>query len=827
MRRLIATTAALAIIISGLGASTASAEPSAECYTIEGNVLSNGRSCTGEITIPAGVTSIDEFAFYGATELTSVIMGDDVTSIGRYAFAGDSRLTSITIPKNVTVIGEAAFACKISLTRIVVASENTNFEAFEDILYSKGRSTLISYPASRAGTSYSIPSSVTSISEFAFCQASALTRVVINSSVTSIGESAFTGARVLYTVRFLSSAAPTVGQYAFDNVPDTASAVINLGATGFLLDGDLKWNGLTVETALEGTLGSDGSLDTSFGSGGTVTTVIGSSNDFAYSTAIQSDGKIVAAGYSLNGSNSDFALARYNVDGSLDTSFGSGGKVTTAIGLYEDFAYSTAIQRDGKIVVAGYSYNGSNDDFALVRYNLNGSLDTSFGSGGKVTTAIGSSHDYANSVAIQSDGKIVVAGYSFNGSNDDFALARYNVDGSLDTSFGSGGKVTTAIGSSDEIYSVVIQSDGKIVASGNSWNGSNDDFALVRYNVDGSLDTSFGSGGKVTTAIGPANDYADSVVIQSDGKIVVAGASWNGENNDFALARYNVDGSLDTSFGIGGKVTTAIRSSDDSANFVVIQSDGKIVAAGYSSNGGKGVFALARYNVDGSLDTSFGTGGKVTTAIGSSEDDAYSVAIQSDGKIVAAGFSFNGSNYDFALARYNATSAAEDDSAAAEELAAAAREAAAKREAEKRSARIEIVERFKNAQKATVELFNRAEIFGITPGNIDQLHVEIFALPQTSRAEITQVLKVARKYEVLGIIASERVRTIYSNSLIEIGLISKESRYKETLTRVVKALPLSERSSYAGIKDAIEAELAAIQARKDRLTKILTLIASR
>jgi hypothetical protein len=234
-----------------------------------------------------------------------------------------------------------------------------------------------------------------------------------------------------------------------------------------------------------------------------------------------------------------------------------------------------------------------------------------------------------------------------------------------------------------------------------------------------------------------------------------------------------------------------------------------------------------RYNLDGSLDTTFGIDGIVTTAIGSSFDYAYSVAIQSNGKIVVAGYSWNGSNDDFALARYNATSAAEDDAAAAEELAAAAREAAAKREAEKRSARIEIVERFKNAQKATVELFNRAEILGITPGNIDQLHVEIFALPQASRAEITQVLKVARKYEVLGIIASERVRTIYSNSLIEIGLISKESKYKETLTRVVKALSLSERSSYAGIKDAIEAELAAIQARKDRLAKILTQIASR
>jgi uncharacterized delta-60 repeat protein len=574
---------------------------------------------------------------------------------------------------------------------------------------------------------------------------------------------------------------------------------------------------------------ANGSLDTSFGAGGKVVTAIGSSDDYASSIAIQSDGKIVVAGYLWNGSGYDFALSRYNPDGSLDTSFGMGGKVTTAIGLSNGYANSVEIQSDGKIVVAGFSRNGSDADFALVRYNVDGSLDTSFGIGGIVTTAIGSTSEVAHSLAIQSDGKIVAAGYSDNESDVDFALVRYNVDGSLDTSFGVGGIVTTAVGSSfDEVYSVVIQSDGKIVAAGHSWNGSDSDFALVRYNVDGSLDTTFGIGGKVTTAIGSSEDLVTSVVTQGDGKIVAAGISYDERYSDFALVRYNVDGSLDTTFGIDGIVTTVIGSESSYAYSIKIQGNGKIVAAGHSgSGGGRDVFALARYNVDGSLDTSFGIDGIVTTAIGSSSDYAYSVAIQSNGKIVAAGYSWNGSNDDFALARYNATSAAEDDAAAAEDLAAAAREAAANREAAKQSARIEIVERFKNAQKATVELFNQAEILGITPGNIDQLHVDIFALPQTSRAEITQVLKVARKYEVLGIIASEQVRTIYSHSLIEIGLISKESRYKETLTRVVKALPLSERSSYAGIKDAIEAELAAIQARKDRLAKILTQIASR
>src|SRR5204863_446060 len=162
--------------------------------------------------------------------------------------------------------------------------------------------------------------------------------------------------------------------------------------------------------------------------------------------------------------------------------------------------------------------NGSNDDFALVRYNPDGSLDTSFGGTGKVTTAILSLNDQANSVAIQPDGKIVAAGYSYNGSNDDFALVRYNPDGSLDTSFGSTGKVTTDFLSFiDEANSVAIQPDFTTLRSSDLSNGSNDDFALVRYNPDGSLDTSFGGTGKVTTAVLGSTDHANSVAIQPDG----------------------------------------------------------------------------------------------------------------------------------------------------------------------------------------------------------------------------------------------------------------------------------------------------------------------
>ncbi|MCA1625670.1 MAG: FG-GAP-like repeat-containing protein, partial [Acidobacteria bacterium] len=180
----------------------------------------------------------------------------------------------------------------------------------------------------------------------------------------------------------------------------------------------------------------------------------------------------------------DFALARYNTDGSLDNSFGTGGKVTTPFGSDNDNAYAIAVQPDGKIVVAGDSYSTtlSNYTFAVARYNQDGSLDASFGTGGKVATDFSSRDDDAYSVAIQKNGKIIVAGRASNGSNYDFALARYNTNGSLDASFGTGGKVMTPIGSGDDIVrSVAVQSDGRIVAAGSSFNGANLDFALVRY----------------------------------------------------------------------------------------------------------------------------------------------------------------------------------------------------------------------------------------------------------------------------------------------------------------------------------------------------------
>ena len=396
-----------------------------------------------------------------------------------------------------------------------------------------------------------------------------------------------------------------------------------------------------------------GALDPSFGTGGKVTTAFGSHHDGAGALVLQPDGKLVAAGESWNVLEDDFALARYNPDGSLDTNFNGTGKVTTPIGSSDDYADALVLQPDGKLVAAGGSSNGPNDHFALARYNPDGSLDTNFKGTGKVTTVVGAD-DWVNALVLQPDGKLVAAGVSYQGSNSNFALARYNPDGSLDTTFHGTGMVTTPIGSGNAfLYALVLQPDGKLVAAGDSWNGSKYVFALARYNPDGSLDTNFNGTGKVTTSFGgTAEDAVNALTQQPDGELVAAGISGNGSNYDFALARYKPDGSLDTNFDGTGKVTTAFGSGNDLASALAVQPDGKLVAAGSSDNGSNFDVALARYNADGSLDTSFKGTGKVTTAIGPGDDQANALVLQPDGKLVTAGSGYNGSDFDFALVRY-------------------------------------------------------------------------------------------------------------------------------------------------------------------------------
>ncbi|MGQ0592156.1 MAG: hypothetical protein ACT4QB_05760 [Gammaproteobacteria bacterium] len=399
-------------------------------------------------------------------------------------------------------------------------------------------------------------------------------------------------------------------------------------------------------------LAAPGDLDPSFDGDGRVLTDF---RDFegVNALAVQLDGKLVAAG----GFFPFFGLARYNADGSLDRSFGKGGRVRRNFGRGAQ-ARALVLQPDGKPVAAGLA--GS--DFLLVRLNPDGSLDTSFGAGGVVRTDFGGG-DGANALVLQPDGKLVAAGNRRSGTRvnvvSDLILARYHPDGSLDASFGAGGFVVESgiLGSA-----LVLQPDGKLVAAGGGdAPGSGDQ--LFRFNPDGTLDTSFGDGGRMGLNFGGPSDLS-ALVLQPDGKLVAAGAVDPFFSGDFLLARFNPDGSLDTSFGTGGFVVTDFGRGSR-ANALVLQADGKLVAGGQFVGGNfiRQLFIVARYHPDGSLDTSFG-GGAVRTRFGGSLTGLQALALQADGKLVAAGDAFLLSRFsdvlrildiDFALARYVTT----------------------------------------------------------------------------------------------------------------------------------------------------------------------------
>jgi uncharacterized delta-60 repeat protein len=396
---------------------------------------------------------------------------------------------------------------------------------------------------------------------------------------------------------------------------------------------------------------ANGSFDTTFNGTGTVITPIGPNYDEAHAVAFQA-GKIVAVGFSLvNAGDTDFALARYNSDGSLDTTFDGDGIITTGVADRPAPAKAVAIQTDGKTVVAGYAETGVNEEvFALTRLNPDGSPDFSFGLNGKVTTSFGAAGARGNAVVIQPDGKIVAAGFA----NTDFAVVRYDTNGTPDVSFGVNGIVTTSIGAgNDVVNAIALQPDGKIVVAGSSFNGANLDFAVVRYTTNGIPDTSFSGDGKATIAIGTSDDSGLAVKMQADGKIVVAGTSVIGTSHDFAMVRYHTDGLVDTSFGSLGRVATDIAGgSHDLGQSVAIQPNGRILVGGLSSSGPI-TFAVVRYTTNGLPDTSFDGDGKVTTQIGIGLDYGYAMALQNDGKIVMAGASTTGES-QFAAVRYTA-----------------------------------------------------------------------------------------------------------------------------------------------------------------------------
>lgn len=386
-----------------------------------------------------------------------------------------------------------------------------------------------------------------------------------------------------------------------------------------------------------------GDLDPTFGSGGKVTTDFGAS-ETGSAVTVQRNRRIVVAGDRSGPETfTAFVLARYTPNGNLDPSFNGNGKVTTDFSHgYAEAALDVEVQRDARIVAAGYASQA----FALARYRTDGRLDPSFGEGGKVQTRFqrGSYHS-ASAVLLQPDGKIVAGGGTRGSALWDSALARYLPDGTLDPTFGDGGRVITQISSeTDHFFDLALQPDGKIVAAGWSF-ADGPHIALARYDRDGRLDTSFDGDGIVVTTFRGA---AAQLLVQRDGKLLVAGL---GE-----ITRFNRDGSLDRSFGEGGRA----RAGNVAATTAAIQPDGKILVIGTVSSGAvDGDFGVARLTTDGKLDNAYGRGGRILTDFSSGSDDQpLDAVLLPDGKLVVSGMSNPRpaagvwGPWDFAVARY-------------------------------------------------------------------------------------------------------------------------------------------------------------------------------
>jgi uncharacterized delta-60 repeat protein len=367
--------------------------------------------------------------------------------------------------------------------------------------------------------------------------------------------------------------------------------------------------------------------------------------------------------------------------GSLDTTFAGSGRIQLSFGSGKFVDTALALQPDGKIVMAGVCSNGSNDDFCVARLNSDGSLDASFdgpsgAANGKFLLPISDSgNDRARAIALQPDGKIVIGGdCQPNITAQGFCLARLNLDGSLDVSFtgpsGTGnGKFLLAIGAgTDRFTALALQPDGKIIVGGSCDNGDYTDVCLARFTPDGSFDASFSGpnaagSGKFLMPIGSRADQLLSIVLQPDGKIIIAGGCMVGGLLDFCLARFNPNGSLDVSFGEAWGQTAGTllvpRTSESEVIFAVaLQPDGKILVAGECYGNGRNNMCLARLHANGDLDTRFvgpnGTGnGRFQLPIGASAASAYRLALQPDGKILVAGYCAENNDFDFCVARLN------------------------------------------------------------------------------------------------------------------------------------------------------------------------------
>jgi uncharacterized delta-60 repeat protein len=413
-----------------------------------------------------------------------------------------------------------------------------------------------------------------------------------------------------------------------------------------------------------------GQLDPSFGAGGTVVTEFPSSYSGARAVAVQADGRIVAAGFAHTNNSiiSDFALTRYDASGALDPTFGTGGRVRTDFGGRFDEALAVAVQPDGRVVVAGNSSDANGSDMAVARYNSDGLLDASFDGDGMALVDFGSEAS-ARAVALQPDGGIVLAGGVLQPVGggccvSDFALVRLTSVGALDSSFDGDGRVVTdflagADNGHDVAQAVRVQADGRIVAAGAGVAGVvSVDFAVARYLADGSLDATFSDDGLVTTDFVGYFDEIRDLAVDTGGRIVTGGQSCEFPGNsdevcDFGLARYTSNGTLDRRFGRKGRVRTDLGADlSEGIRGVVVQTDGRIVAAGDTSGPGASDVGLTRYRSDGRLDRGFGVNGVVITPVSPSTDEVGGLELQADGRLVVAGTTAISQSFGFFVSRY-------------------------------------------------------------------------------------------------------------------------------------------------------------------------------
>lgn len=395
-----------------------------------------------------------------------------------------------------------------------------------------------------------------------------------------------------------------------------------------------------------------GSLDATFGTNGVTTLLPQPVLNKAYSIVEQSDHSLLVAGYSISNGANVFVLSRLFPDGNLDTGFGLNGFVQIQIGT-DALCYAMTLQSDGKILLAGGASTAANvsKDFAVLRLLSTGVPDSSFAGDGIQTVSFGSGDEIARAVLVQPDGNILVSGTATTGNNSLFAIARLKTDGVLDPAFSGDGKNVLGIGTIfSNGYGMALLPDGKILMTGAAKFGMADDVALARFLPNGLIDNTFGTSGAVVTNLGSDADSGNSIAIQPDGKILVAGIT--GADRDFALLRYLPDGSLDPDFGSQGVVITDFFGSDDYANGVILQPNGNILVSGYAYFDGKPDFAMARYLPSGALDPDFGLNGKVTTDISNGYDFGFPVILETDGKILQAGYSYFDLHTAFAALRY-------------------------------------------------------------------------------------------------------------------------------------------------------------------------------